>query len=95
MLLGIAADLSAPPSSPITFREVCCYAKTARSYDIIAISPKDMISDYARWFKIYGLFDYVDDILPPGEIRSFNVEITGGDSARLTVHNLHAVLGLL
>lgn len=92
MILGIAAELSAPPSSPSCFRDCCLYAKIFRGYDVLALSPLEMQDAYARWFRLYGLFDYIDDILPPGQVV-LTVEIEGG--GRLTAHNIHAVLGAL
>lgn len=92
MLLGIAADLSAPPSSPSVFRDTCLYAHTFKQYDVVAISQAEMIDLYARWFRQYGLFDFVDDIVRPGEIVRFDVEITSG---KLTAHCLWQVLRVL
>jgi hypothetical protein len=69
-------------------------AKAVRGYDVIAISPEEMVSLYAKWFRVYGLFDYVDDILKPGE-EELTVEVDGGPGARLTVHNVQIVIGLI
>lgn len=91
-LLGIAAELSAPPSSPSCFRDVSLHAKIKRSYDVVAFSPADMIDAYARWFRRWGLFDYVDEILPREQIRYLHVEIEGGPGAKLTAFNLQDVL---
>ncbi len=97
MILGIAAELSAPPSSPSCFRDVSLYAKIHRSYDIIALSRAEEIDSYAVWFRRMGLFDYIDDIVTREEVyRSLAVEIAGGErGSRLTAHNLHQVLALL
>jgi len=94
-LLGIDADLSAPPSSPTSFREVSLFAKAFRGYDVIAISPAGWESMYARWFRTYGLFDYIDEIVLPSQTGHMHVHITGGKNARLTAHNIGAVLRLL
>lgn len=92
MLLGIAADLSIPPSSPSVFRDVTLYSKVFRRYDVVAISEAEMIDLYVKWFRQYGLFDFVDAIVRPGEILSFNVEIVSG---KLTAHCLRDVIALL
>ncbi len=93
MLLGIDADLSAPPSSPTTFREVCLFAKAYRGYDVVALSPEEYVDSYSRWMAIYGLWDYVDDLLPLGQLRYLDIHIEGG--GRLTQFNLREVLSLL
>lgn len=95
MLLGIDADLSAPPSSPTSFREVTLVAKAFRGYDVIAISPKDWVDMYYRWFKQYGLLDYIDEIVLPSQTGYLHVHIEGGPDARLTAHNIGKVIALL
>ncbi len=95
-LLCISAELSAPPSSPSCFRDLSLQG-SLRGYDIIAVSPVTFIDSYNRWFKNYGLWDYLDDLLPEGQIEShqITVEISGGENARLTANNIHLVLGYL
>ncbi len=63
----------------------------------IAYSPVDLIDYYAVWFRRYGLWDYVEDILPPSQMRREDVaiEIEGGDGAWLTAHNLAQVISHL
>lgn len=97
LLLSIAAELSEPPSSPSVFRDVTLYASVIRHYEVVATAPRAMIDDYARWFRRYGLFDFVSELLPPAQIRADEVavEIEGGVDARLTAHSLGAVLALL
>ena len=53
-----------------------------------------MIDPYHKWFKMYGLYDYVEELVPEPELVA-SVQIIGGADARLTAHNLHLVLGLL
>jgi len=95
VLLGIAADLSAPPSSATVYRDVCLVAKVFRHYDVVALLDNpDMTDFYAQWFRRHGLFDFVDDLILREQVyRSLTVEIEGGGS--LTAHNLHEVLGYL
>lgn len=95
LVLGIAAELSAPPSSPSIFRDLCLWSKVFRQYDVLAICPADQVDIYVPWMRRYGLFDYVDDILPREQAGVLAVEIEGGPGARLTAHNLHQVLALL
>ncbi len=95
MVLGIAAELSAPPSSPSVFRDLSLWLKTHRRYDVIALSPAEMIDAYAKWMRLYGLFDYVDDLMPPECAGYIAVEIQGGPDARLTIHNFHQVIAVL
>ncbi len=95
MVLGIAAELSAPPSSPSVYRDLALWVKTHRRYDVIALSPAEMIDAYAKWFRLYGLFDYVDDLMSPDRVGYITVEIQGGPDARLTAHNIHQVIAVL
>lgn len=90
-LLSIAADLSAPPSSPTSFREVTLYSSSL-GYQNVALAPADMIDPYAVWFRRYGLFDYLDDLLPDTIVLDASVSIEGGCAARLTAFNLQEVL---
>lgn len=96
-LLAIAAELSAPPSTPTTFRELSMLGKLYHGYEVVAVSPKDMILHYDRWFMTYGLWDYLTDLVPEGQLRpdEITVEVSGGEGSRLTVHNLRAVLAYL
>ena len=96
-LLAIAAELSAPPSSPTVFRELSMLASIYHHYDVVSLSSKDMVLHYKKWFTVYGLFDYLTDLIPDDQIRpdEITVEVTGGPGSRLTVHNLHAVLAYL
>lgn len=95
-LLAIDADLSAPPSSPLVYRDVTL-AASIRSYEVVAVAPHDVHALYARWFTRLGIWDYVEDILTPEELTHEHVavQIEGGPHARLTVANLHAVVALL
>lgn len=96
-LLTIAADLSAPPSSPSVFRDVTLFG-SCRGYEVVAVvDPETMYLPYSRWFASHGLFDYLTDLIPERELRgtSVSVDISGGPTARLTAHSLHAVLAFL
>lgn len=72
-------------------------AASIRLYEVIAISPPAMRTLYATWFKRYGLFDYVEDIVTPEELLREHVAviIEGGPKARLTVANVQDVIALL
>lgn len=96
-LLAIAAELSAPPSSPLVFRDLTLVAAIFKHYQVLALAEKDTLDYYNRWFKTYGLWDFIDDLLPMGQLREdeIAVEIEGGPDARLTAHNLCQVLTLL
>lgn len=63
-------------------------------YDVMAVAPEDMVLMYDRWFRVYGLWDYLSDLVMEGEIRpdEITTEITGGAHAKLTICNLHEVL---
>lgn len=94
-LLGIAAELSAPPSSPTSFREVAMHGRLARGYDVVALCPEWQRDSYYHWFRTYGIFDYVAEILPREQLGILAVEIEGGPGTRLTAHNLREVIALL
>lgn len=92
MLLAISADLSAPPSESVIFRDVCLFAKVFRHHDILAYSEKDLIDQYVVWFRRHGLFDFVDDIVTEKEIKNAKIQITSG---KLTTFNWHETLSYL
>lgn len=93
-VLGIAAELSASPSSPSVFRDVSLQS-SIRGYDVVAIAPRETHDSYNRWFKKYGIWDFISDLVPHEQVGYLNVEIEGGRNARLTAHNLHAVIAML
>lgn len=96
MLLGIAAELSAPPSSPTSYREITMFAKMVRGYDVVALSPAEMASAYDKWFRIFGLWDYVDDIIPREQVgEDLVVEIECVPHGRLTAHNIVQVMAAI
>lgn len=95
MILGIAADLSAPPSSPSVFRDVTLYGCVFRHYEVVAYAEREMIDHYALWFRRYGLFDYVSEIVTREELGDLAIEIEGGRGSMLTAHNLNDVIRLL
>lgn len=95
-LLSIEAELSAPPSQPLPFRDLCLWASVFRGYDVVAVSEVDMIDHYNRWFRCYGLWDYVSDLLAPAEAtrEAISIYIAARD-LRLTAHTLSATLSRL
>jgi hypothetical protein len=98
-LLSIAAELSAPPSSPTSFREATMVA-TTRGFEVIALVEEGTAlarDAYLPWMRRYGLFDYVADLLLPTEVAvdDIAIQITGGAGARLTAINLHHVLAAI
>ena len=96
-LLAIAADLSAPPSSPASFRDVSLIS-SIRGYEVVAVVEEGTVlarDAYSIWFKRYGLYDYISDLLLPYEVPKVNVKITGGAQGRLTTANLTLVLELI
>lgn len=95
MLLGIDADLSAPPSSPTSYRDLTLFGKVFRHYDVLAICPLCEIDSYVVWFRQYGLFDFVDEILPLDQAGYLHVHVEGGPATRLTQLNLSKVIELL
>lgn len=96
-LISIAAELSAPPSEPLVFRDFCLYASVFKHYEVVALSESDMIDAYARWFARYGLWDFVLDLLPPDQIRpdEVTIEVEGGADARLTVGGLAKMIAAI
>ena len=96
-LLAIAADLSAPPSEPLCWRDVTLYAHVFRHYEVVAtVSDTTLRDSYNVWFKRHGLWDFVEDLLLDAEVaREVAVEIDGGPAGRLTTFNLSAVLAAI
>lgn len=54
----------------------------------------NMRDGYNLWFRRYGLYDYLDDLVAPGDLGA-TVEIVGGQGAALTAHNLALVISTL
>lgn len=76
------------------FRDLTLFASVFRHYEVVAISPADMVDYYHVWFKTNGLWDFVSDLLPPEQIRTneVTIEIEGGHGSKLTAHNFQDIL---
>jgi hypothetical protein len=72
-------------------------ASVFKHYRVLSTAPANTIDYYNSWFKAYGLWDFVEDLIAPEQLRSdeVDVEIEGGVGAKLTAHNLSEVLSLL
>lgn len=71
------------------------YARVRRDYEVLALCPADQVDSYLSWFRTYGLWDYVAEILPREQAGDLAVEIEGGQGSRLTAFNVNHVLSLL
>lgn len=90
--LSIDSRLSAPPNRPLVFRDVTLYAKVFAHFDlVVSPCPFDEWDYYAIWFKRYGLFDFVDGLVRPGEVDA-DIEIEDG---RLTEATLAAMVSAI
>lgn len=70
-ILSIDCRLSAPPNRPLVFRDTTLYAKVFLHFDlIVSPCPFNEWDHYAGWFRRYGLFDFVDGLVRPGEINA-------------------------
>jgi len=96
-LLSIAAELSAPPSSPSCFRDLSLYASVFKRYEVVAVAPVAMLDPYHHWFRTYGLYDHIEDLIAEEDlpVSATVIAVVGGEGARLTAHNLGAVMALL
>ena len=51
----------------MVFRDVTLYANVFLHYQVVAIvDPWEMRDGYHLWFKRYGLYDFVEDLVQPG-----------------------------
>lgn len=96
-LLAFSAELSIPPSSPSCYRDVSLWANTFAHYDVVAtVDDPDTTDYYNIWFKRYGLWDFIDDIIPISSVpEDAAASIENGPGARLTIENLWLVLAAL
>lgn len=92
MLLSIDARLSAPPNRPLVFRDTTLYAKVFAGFEVVvSVCPFEEWDHYARWFRRYGLFDFVDGLVKPGEVAA-DVEIEDGRLDEATLGAMVAAL---
>lgn len=92
MLLSIDARLSAAPSCPSVFRDVSLYGRVFLHYDVVSVvEPWDLRDVYSKWFRTYGLFDFVDQLVREGETNP-DIEIEDGF---LCANNLGLVIAEL
>lgn len=93
-LLSIAAELSAPPSEPLCFRDVTLVA-SIRGYDAVAVVDQwEMRDGYHIWMRRLGLYDYIEDLVAEGDVHAA-IEIVGGRGSSLTAYNIGAVIAVL
>jgi len=85
MILLIDSELSCPPSTLSSFREVSLFALICDYEEVLALSPKGMRSKYWNWMKRNGVRDYISDILLPQEAKNLEkISIMGESSLSWT-----------
>jgi hypothetical protein len=94
-IVSISADLSAPPSEKIIFRDVCLFCKIFKKLDVVAITEKETIDYYVIWFRKNYLFDFVDDIISKDEELNTIIDIESGTLTYLNYSELITKLNRL
>jgi len=61
--LVIAAELSAPPSSPVSFRDLTLYISTFYKTTIVVECGQEEKDSYYKWLKTNYLWDFIDEIV--------------------------------
>ena len=69
-------------------------AHVFKGYDVVALSPACMVDCYHTWFKRYGLYDFLEDLVSEDDLIC-DVQIIGGAGTMLSAHNLHQVIALI
>ena len=91
-ILSINSRLSVPPNRPLVFRDISLYGKVfCHMETIVSPCPFEEWDYYAAWFRRYGLFDFVDGLVKPGEV-SADVEI---EDRRLDESTLSSAIALI
>ena len=85
--LIIEAGLTEPPSEVSVFRDVTLYSKIFLSLYVLLECDQDMKDMYWYWLKRRGAYDFIDEILTPGE--ELGITIRNGRGS-VTVHKLTA-----
>jgi hypothetical protein len=65
MLLLIDAELSAPPSEVVLFRDITLFSACFLKKDVVIECGHSEQDYYYKWLKRLGSWDYVDDIVRP------------------------------
>lgn len=73
MLLIIDAELTAPPSETVLFRDVTLYATIFKKKEVIIESSPQMKDFYYKWLKSRGAFDFVKDIVDYNKEQGFTI----------------------
>lgn len=67
-----------------------------RGFTTVAVLDQWEARDgYHRWFRRYGLYDYLEDLVPEEDIMEAAAEIVGGKGASLTANNVALVIAHL
>lgn len=88
-------DLLFPPSEIGVFRDITLYTKMHTNYNILIESSPEHIDTCFKYMMRTGAFDYVDDIVKPGEEHGVLISDTRPCSVhvrRFWAGNLHRVL---
>lgn len=94
-ILSLHAYLSAPPSTPAVYRDVSLYANVFCHFEVVAPCPFEEWDYYAVWFRRHGLFDYITEIVHPGDVVAA-VELSPSSAhGRLVAENLAEVIAVL
>lgn len=73
MYLAFEASLSEPPSSITSFRDATLLASVFCEMDVIVESPPGMRSQYLKWLRNNGAFDFIEDIVLAHEHSAFKI----------------------
>jgi len=66
-IIIIKNDLIFPPSEISVFRDITLYTKVYTEHDVVIESEPHHVDTCYKYLTAHGAFDYVDDIIHPGE----------------------------
>lgn len=97
MLTLIDCLLTEPPSHTTCFRDVTVYTSFFLESEILLECEKESQDIYYNWLKENYSWDYVSDIIEPGNEAGVSIRTNGGSISvdRISYDNLNDVLSRL
>jgi hypothetical protein len=97
MLTLIDCTLTEPPSNTTCFRDVTVYAAFFLDSEILLECEKESQDLYYKWLKRNYSWDYVSDIIQPGDEIGVSIRVRRGSISvdRISYDNLNDVLSRL
>lgn len=86
--LIINAELTNPPSSITSFRDVTLFCTMRYHMDVVVECDKEHKDMYVKWLRTYGAFDFVEDVLETDEENGVRLDVKNRKPPTICVNRI-------